>query len=89
MRCDARATQSCLHGDDDAEKETSMHDLAKLPGTGDVARSLKPPLTEAQVNAILRRRPEIRPPVVAGRRRWRPEDVAALEQHLQARRRST
>ena len=59
-----------------------MENLESLPGTGAVGKQLNPPLTEAQVNAILRRRGEIVPPVVRGRRRWRPEDVEALRRYV-------
>ncbi|MCW8138228.1 MAG: hypothetical protein KIT58_04915 [Planctomycetota bacterium] len=49
-------------------------------GTGAVARSRG--LTGCQLQAILHRRPEITPPVVAGRRVWTKEDLAALDRYL-------
>lgn len=55
-------------------------DLSNLPTTGDVARRLE--LTEQRLQTVLRGTPGLRPPLVAGKRRWRPEDVAALERRL-------
>lgn len=51
-----------------------------LPTTGAVARRLG--VSEARVQTVLRTTPTIRPPLVSGKRRWRPEDVAALEARL-------
>ena len=60
-----------------------------LPGTGEVARRLAEdlgrPLSEGAVQQILRRRPEISPPVMNRRRRWRPQDVTALRVYLESR----
>jgi hypothetical protein len=54
--------------------------------TGGVARRLSLELgillAEGQLQGILRRRPEIAPPLVRGRRRWRPEDVDTLRAYL-------
>ncbi|MGE0709329.1 MAG: hypothetical protein AB7N76_35035 [Planctomycetota bacterium] len=52
--------------------------------TGEVADLVG--LTEARVNGILRRRPELRPPKDgSGRRAWASEHVRALRDHLAAR----
>lgn len=60
--------------------------LDQLPMTGEVARRLTQelgvPISECLVNGILRRTPAIAPPIKNRRRRWRPEDVAALRQRL-------
>jgi hypothetical protein len=61
----------------EAEIET---DLKRLPGTGAVAGQFG--MTEAQINSILRRRGEIRPPIVSNRRRWRKSDIDALRDYL-------
>lgn len=55
-------------------------DLTQLPTTGEVARRLG--VSEARVQTVLRTTPEIRPPLAGGKRRWRPEDVTALEARL-------
>lgn len=52
----------------------------ELPQTGYVAQLFE--LSEGQLNGILRRRPEIKPPVARGRKRWRPEDIEALAEYL-------
>lgn len=50
--------------------------------TGEVAQALSHRLgrqvTEAQINALLRRHPSMSPPIVAGRRAWRERDVDSL-----------
>ena len=45
---------------------------------------LATPLTEKSLNNLLRRLPRVRPPVVAGRRIWRSEDLAFLVEALRA-----
>lgn len=56
--------------------------------TGEVARELSREtgheLTEKRINALLRRTPSIRPPLVGGRRAWRAGDVAELKKMLVA-----
>lgn len=52
------------------------------PTTGEVARRLG--VSEARVQTVLRTTPAIRPPLVSGKRRWRPEDIRALEARLAA-----
>lgn len=59
--------------------------FTNLPTTGKVGRSLNPPMTEAAINSLLRRCAEVAPPIVRGKRRWRPEDVAALVDLIHAR----
>ena len=39
-------------------------------------------VSEQRVQTVLRSTPGLRPPVVAGKRRWRPEDVRALRERL-------
>lgn len=46
---------------------------------------ITPPLTERQLNQIVRRAPTLRPPVVAGRRQWATEHVEQLITLLRAR----
>jgi hypothetical protein len=54
--------------------------------TGEVAIALschlKANVSERQINSLLRRRPELRPPMVAGRRAWRICDVERLRAAL-------
>lgn len=57
--------------------------------TGEVARYLSHQIgraiTERQINALLRRRPDLSPSIIAGRRAWRAPDVAAMQEFLAAR----
>ena len=62
-----------------ARRETD-DDLKELPGTGEVARRLG--VSEPRVQELLRSTPGLRPPLVGGKRRWRPADVRALEARL-------
>lgn len=48
--------------------------------TGEVARRLG--VTEQRIQTVLRSTPGLRPPLVSGKRRWRPEDVRALRERL-------
>jgi hypothetical protein len=57
-----------------------MDQLNTFPTTGEVARQHE--LSEGQLNSILRRIQAIKPPIIGGRRRWRPEDVRSLEDYL-------
>lgn len=50
--------------------------------TGGVARLLG--VTEQRVQTVLRRAPEVRPPLVGGKRQWRPEDVRAMRAALES-----
>lgn len=67
-----------------------MHDPGAPRRTGEVAdsiaRELGIQLTEAQLNALLRRRPNLRPPLLAGRRAWRCADVERVLSFLAASR---
>ena len=49
--------------------------VGHLPRPGEVAARYG--LSEGQLSGILRRRSEIKPPVVNRRRRWRPNDGAS------------
>lgn len=64
-------------------------DVERLPGTGEVARRLTKELgrtvSEGAIQQVLRRRPEINPPLVNRRRRWRAEDVKALLDYMRSR----
>jgi hypothetical protein len=51
-------------------------------GTGEVARQRG--ISEAVLQATLRRHPALKPPIVNGRRVWAPEHVEALDRHLAA-----
>lgn len=66
---------------------SSIPDLERLPTTGEVARSHG--LAEGQLQALIRHRAELQPPLVRGRRRWRPEDVERLRAVLAARSRAS
>lgn len=48
--------------------------------TGEVARQLG--VTELRIQTVLRSTPGLRPELVGGKRRWRPEDVRALRERL-------
>lgn len=48
--------------------------------TGSVARSLG--MTEPQLAALLRRRPDLAPTPTRGKRLWSPADVQRLRAHL-------
>lgn len=51
-----------------------------LPTTGEVAQRLG--VSEQRVQAVLRSTPGLRPQIAGGKRRWRPEEVVALEKRL-------
>jgi hypothetical protein len=48
--------------------------------TGAVARIVG--VAETRLQAILRKRPELRPEIVGGRRRWTADDLRSLEELL-------
>lgn len=48
--------------------------------TGEVARKLG--VTERRIQDVLRARPDLAPPVTAGKRRWSPAHVRALKARL-------
>lgn len=52
----------------------------KLRTTGEVAALLG--VSEQRVQTVLRSTPDLRPPLVGGKRSWRPEDVKALRARL-------
>lgn len=66
-----------------------MNDPNVTCRTGEVAATISGRLgvrvTEAQLNAVLRRRPDLAPPLVAGRRAWRQTDVEAVTRLLGSR----